>query len=102
MADVVTVQLRFGVTTSLGLYQDTLSFTEVEWAKRDSIAVEAAKQTLADTWVQFRSAQIAEEQALKTEEGKQAKIAEIDAQIADLTAAKDALAVAAVAIEVTP
>lgn len=90
--DVITIALRFGVDTTLGLYQDTLYFTEVEWAKRDPVAIEAAKQKLADTWVAFRSAQIAEEQALQTEAGRQAKIAELDAEIADLTTTKDNLA----------
>jgi ribosomal protein L18 len=94
--DVITIALRFGVDTALGLYQDTLYFSESEWAKRDPVAIEAAKQKLADTWVTFYSAQIAEAEALRTEEGKKAKIAEIDTQIADLTAAKEALAVAAV------
>lgn len=91
MPDEITIHLRFGVKTSLGLYQDTLVFTEEEWAKRDQAAIDAAKQALADTWVEFRSAQIAEEEALRTDEGKKAKVAEIDIKIADLTAAKEAL-----------
>lgn len=92
--DVITISLRFGADTTLGLYQDTLYFSESEWAKRDPITIEAAKQALADTWVAFRSAQISDEAALRTAEGKQAKIAEIDAKIADLIATKEALAVA--------
>lgn len=92
MTDTVTIHLRFGVDTALGRYQDTLVFTEDEWAKRDDKQIDAAKQALADTWVAFRSAQLADAEALKTEEGRQAKIAEYDAKIADLTAAKDALA----------
>lgn len=91
MADVITIALRFSVDTSLGLYQDTLYFSEDEWAKRDQKVIDAAKKSLADTWVAFRSAQIADEEALKTVEGQQAKIAEIDAKIADLVAAKQTL-----------
>lgn len=92
MDDVITIQLRFGIKTELGLYQDTLSFTEDEWAKRDDKAIAAAKQALADTWVKFMSAQLADAEVMRTEEGRQAKIAEYDAKIADLTAAKAALA----------
>ncbi len=91
--DVVSIHLRFGWMTALGVYQDTLVFTEEEWAARDDLALDMAKRALADTWVAFRSAQIAEEQALATAEGKQAKIAEYEAQIADLQAAADALRV---------
>lgn len=94
--DVITIALRFGVDTTLGLYQDTLYFTEGEWAKRDPVAIEAAKQKLADTWVAFYSAQLAEAAALQTEAGRHAKIADLDAKIADLTATKDALAAVAV------
>lgn len=86
--DVVTIQLRFGVETVLGLFQDTLSFSEDDWAKRDSVAVDAAKQARADDWVTFRSAQIAEEEALRTREGRQARISELDMRIADLAATR--------------
>lgn len=89
--DIITVQLRFAVDTVLGLYQDTLMFSEDEWAKRDQKAIDVSKQTLADKWVTFRAAQIAEEDALNTAAGKLAKIAEIDAKIVDLNAEKVAL-----------
>jgi hypothetical protein len=82
--DVVTVNLRFGVMTTLGLYQDTLSFSEDEWAKRDPDAIAKAKQQLADTWVAFRTPQIAEEQKLATQAGIDAKIAEYQQQMVDL------------------
>lgn len=91
MTDTVNIHLRFAVSTVLGQYQDTLIFTEAEWLARDQKAVDASKQTLADTWVAFRSDQITQEQALKTAQGKIDKIAEIDAKIADLTASKVAL-----------
>jgi hypothetical protein len=70
--------------TTLGLYQDTLSFSEDEWAKRDADAIAKAKQQLADTWVAFRGPQIEEEQALATQAGIDAKIAEYQQQIVDL------------------
>lgn len=91
MTNTVTVHLRFAADTVLGTYQDTLIFTEDEWAKRDQKAIDAAKQTLADTWVAFRGPQIAEEASLKTLQGKIDKIAEIDAKIADLNAVKAAI-----------
>lgn len=91
MPDVITIQLRFGVSTSLGLYQDTLSFTEAEWAKRDAVKIEARKRALADVWVAFRSGQIAEEDALRTAAGKSARVAVIDEKIAELVAAKEAI-----------
>lgn len=84
MADVVTVQLRFAVDTPLGVFQDTLTFSEDEWAKRDQKAIDAAKQARADTWIVFQSGQL----ALQTAEGKQARIAEIVDKIDELTAAK--------------
>jgi hypothetical protein len=87
-ADVVTILVRFGIDTPLGLFQDTLSFTEEEFASRDQTAVDAVKQALADTWVAFRTVQIAEEEALLTREGKEAKISELDVKIADLAATK--------------
>jgi phosphopantetheinyl transferase (holo-ACP synthase) len=96
--DVVTVNLRFGVMTTLGLYQDTLSFSEDEWAKRDPDAIAKAKQQLADTWVAFRTPQIAEEQKLATQAGIDAKIAEYQQQIADLQVAVTDLQDAAVAV----
>ncbi len=89
--DVITIQVRFGVDTPLGLYQDTLYFTEKEWSTVPAKDIEAQKQALADTWVTFRSAQIADEEAMRTKEGQQAKLAEIDGKISDLTAAKAAL-----------
>ncbi len=91
MNDIITIQLRFFVSTAIGTYSDVISFTESEWAKRDQNVIDAQKQQLAGIWVTFRSAQIADEDALKTVEGKQAKIVQIDAQIADLVAAKAAL-----------
>lgn len=91
LADVVTINLRFGVQTSLGLYQDTIVFSEAEWTKRDIAAIEKSKQALADTWVIFMTAQIAEAEAMRTADGKRARIAEIDGKIADLTATKDGL-----------
>lgn len=94
MSDIVTVQLRFSADTSLGVYSDTLSFTEAEWAKRDQKAIDVQKQALADTWVLFRTQQIADEQLIRTVEGKQAKISEIDAKIAQLGDEKAAIAAA--------
>jgi hypothetical protein len=95
MADVprdeVRLHLRFGVMTELGLYQDTLVFSEDEWAKRDDKAIAQSKQALADAWVAFRSPQIAEEAALATKRGRDAKVAEYEARIADLQAAAAAL-----------
>lgn len=91
MADAVTVHLRFVVETSLGTFQDTLVFSEADWAKRDQNAIIAAKQSLADAWVEFRTAQIVEEEVMRTRKGKEAKIAEIDARIADLAASKDGI-----------
>lgn len=88
MTDTVTVQLRFGVDTPLGLYQDTLSFTEEEWAKRDQKAIDARKQALADAWVAFRGPQIAEEEKLATDQGKRDRISEIVTTIDGLSAAK--------------
>ena len=88
MADVVTVNLRFAVDTALGTFQDTLVFTEAEWEKRDDVAIEAAKQEHADAWVTFRSAQIADEDTLRTAQGKRDKIAEFDVRIADIAAVK--------------
>jgi len=97
MMDVVTIQLRFGVQTPLGLYQDTLSFTEDEWAKRDPATVDAAKQKLADEWVVFRSAQIADEVSMQTAQGVQDKIASLTVQIEDLTATRNSLAAMVIA-----
>lgn len=91
MPDVLTLHLRFGVMTELGLYQDTLVFSEDEWAKRDDAAVAQAKQDRADAWVAFRSGQIAEEDALATKEGRDAKIAELETKAGELQAAADAL-----------
>lgn len=84
MDDVVTVQLRFAIDTSLGVYQDSLYFTEEEWAKREQKVIDVTKQDLADKWVVFRSAQIKEEETLQTIEGKNVKIAELEAKISDL------------------
>lgn len=89
--DVITIALRFGVDTTLGLYQDTLYFSESEWAKSDPVAIEAAKQSLADTWVKFYSAQIAESETLLTEAGRQAKIVDLNSKIAGLVEARDLL-----------
>lgn len=91
MADTVTIHLRFAADTTLGVYQDTLMFSEDEWAKRDDKAIAVRKQALADTWVSFRTSQIWEEEALKTSAGKLARIAEIDTSVADLLAVKAAL-----------
>lgn len=91
MVDTLTMHLRFAVDTSLGVYQDTLVFTEQEWATRDQKAIDVAKQALADKWATFRRAQIQEEDALQTQQGKQEKIAELTVQIADLTATKTSL-----------
>lgn len=91
MPDEITIHLRFGVDTPLGQFQDTLVFTEADWARRDDRAVTQAKQALADTWVTFRSAQLAEEAALRTVEGRQAKIVEIDRKVSDLLAVKAGL-----------
>jgi len=88
------------VMTTLGLYQDTLSFSEDEWAKRDPDAIAKAKQQLADTWVAFRTPQIAEEQALATKEGIDAKIAEYQQQIADLNTTISDLQTTAIAVMV--
>lgn len=94
MVDTVTVHLRFGVDTELGPFQDTLVFSEDEWAKRDDTTIAAAKKDLADTYVTFRSAQLAEERALATKEGRDAKIAEYEVKIAALQEAIDSLKVA--------
>lgn len=82
--DIITVQLRFAVDTPLGTFQDTLTFSEDEWANRDQKTIDDAKKARVDTWTVFQAAQV----ALQTAEGKQAKIAEIDAQIVELNAAK--------------
>lgn len=89
--DVVTVLVRFGIDTSLGLYQDTLYFTEEEWIKRDTKAIEQTKQSLADVWIIFRSKQITDEEVAKTIEGKQSKIADLSVKIQDLTVIKEQL-----------
>lgn len=89
--DQITLHLRFGVDTPFGVYQDTLVFTEDDWTRRTDRAVSDAKQALVDTWVAFRSAQIAEEKALATQAGKDAKVAEYEARIDDIQAAIDAL-----------
>lgn len=91
MPDVITIALRFSVDTSLGPFQDTLYFTEDEWAKRDEAAIAARKRSIADAWVNFRSAQIAEEETMRTADGKRERVAVINEQIAELTAAKDAI-----------
>lgn len=91
MDDIITIQLRFGITTPLGLYQDWLYFTEDEWAKRDQKSIDVLKQKLADAWVVFRSAQLKEEAIIITKEGKLAKIIELDGRISDLTSTKDLL-----------
>jgi hypothetical protein len=102
MPDIVTVQLRFSVDTSLGSYSDTLSFTEDEWAKRDLKAIDLQKQAMADFWVSWRSQQIIDDEARRTDEGKQAQIAQIDAAIEELTATKEALASSISVVNVAP
>lgn len=89
--DVVTVGLRFTIDTSLGPFSDTLYFSEDEWAKRDGAAIKKRKQSLADAWVVFMTQQLADAAELATAEGKQNKIAEIDARIAQLADEKAAL-----------
>lgn len=89
--DVIRISLRFGIMTDLGLYQDTLYFTEDEWAKRDEGEIAKSKQNLADIWVAFRSEQIKEEQALVTQAGIDAKIAEYQTKISDAQANIDLL-----------
>ncbi len=90
-ADEVTVHLYFSVMTPLGIYRDTLVFTEEEWAARDAATITTREQDLANVWVEFRALQIRDEQDLATAAGKLAKIAEYEAQIVDLQAAADAL-----------
>lgn len=89
--DQITVHVRFGVDTPLGVYQDTLVFTEDDWAKRTDQSVAQAEQALVDIWVAFRSVQIAEEKALATQAGKDAKVADYQAKIDVIQAAIDAL-----------
>lgn len=102
MTDIVTVQLRFAIDTALGSYSDTLSFTEDEWAKRDQKAIDAQKQAMADFWVSWRGQQIIDDEARRSDEGKQAKIAEIDATIAELTTTKEALASSISLVDISP
>ncbi len=90
-ADEVTVNLYFSINTPAGVYQDTLKFTEDEWNKKDQASIDASKQALADTWVNFITQQRNDQQKLQTIQGKQDKVTEIDASISDLEATKQIL-----------
>lgn len=89
--DIVTVYIRFGVKTELGLYQDVLILSVDEWEKRDQGEIDKGKQVLADTWVVFRKAQIEKEREDQKVEVKRAQIVQLDEQITSLVDTKNRL-----------
>lgn len=91
--DIVTVYIRFGVKTELGLYQDTIVLSIDEWEKRDQGEIDKGKQGLADSWVAFRKAQIEKEGEDQKVEVKKVQIVQLDEQITNLVDTKNRLKV---------